>query len=183
MTFETLWAPWRLGYVQGHEKGPPREPLGPAAWRPGADRDCFLCRAAAAAPADHRALGVVGTTPHAIVVINRFPYSNGHLLVAPLDHRAALAALSPEELLDLQQGLVRWCGVIERTMQAQGFNIGLNLGSVAGAGLPGHLHWHIVPRWPGDVNFMPAVAGVRVLPQSLEALWEQLKKAAGEDAA
>jgi len=180
MTFETLWAPWRLGYVQGHEKGRPREQLEPAAWRQGADHDCFLCRAAAAAASDHRALGVVGTTPRSVVVINRFPYSNGHLLVAPLDHRAALAALSADELLDLQEALVRWCGVIERTMQAQGFNIGLNLGSVAGAGLPGHLHWHIVPRWHGDVNFMPTTAGVRVLPQALDSLWEQLVAAAAE---
>ena len=111
--------------------------------------------------------------------MNRFPYSNGHLLVAPLDHRAALADLHAEALLDLQLELVRWCGLIERTMQAQGFNIGLNLGSVAGAGLPGHLHWHIVPRWRGDVNFMPTTAGVRVLPQSLDGLWEQLTSAAG----
>lgn len=180
MTFETLWAPWRLGYVQGHEKGTPPERAAPEAWRQGADHDCFLCRAAAAAASDHRALGVVGTTPRSVVVINRFPYSNGHLLVAPLDHRAALAALSAVELLDLQEAIVRWCGVIERTMQAQGFNIGLNLGSVAGAGLPGHLHWHIVPRWHGDVNFMPTTAGVRVLPQALDSLWEQLVAAAAE---
>jgi len=178
MSIETLWAPWRLGYVQGHDKGAPREAIEPAAWRPGADRDCFLCRAAAAGPAAHRALGVVGTTPLGLAVINRFPYSNGHLLIAPLDHRAALAALSPDELLDLQLQLVHWCGVIERSMQAQGFNIGLNLGSVAGAGVPGHLHWHIVPRWHGDVNFMPTTAGVRVLPQALDSLWEQLVAAA-----
>ncbi|NBT12329.1 MAG: HIT domain-containing protein [Planctomycetia bacterium] len=180
MAFETLWAPWRLGYVQGREKGSPREQVEPAAWRPGADRDCFLCRAAAAAPADHRALGVVGTTPHAVVVINRFPYSNGHLLVAPLDHRAALADLGDAALLDLQHQLVGWCGLLERSMQAQGFNVGLNLGGVAGAGLPGHLHWHIVPRWSGDVNFMPTTAGVRVLPQALDSLWEQLVAAAAE---
>ncbi len=180
MSIETLWAPWRLGYVQGHDKGAPREATELAAWRPGADRDCFLCRAAAAGPAAYRALGVVGTTPLGLAVINRFPYSNGHLLIAPLDHRAALAALSPDELLDLQRQLVHWCGVIERSMQAQGFNIGLNLGSVAGAGVPGHLHWHIVPRWHGDVNFMPTTAGVRVLPQALESLWEQLVAAAKE---
>lgn len=178
MTHETLWAPWRLGYVQGHEKGAPIEPVEPETWRPGADHGCFLCRAAAVGPAHHRALGVVGTTPLSLVVINRFPYSNGHLLVAPLDHRATLQALSAAELLDLQQGLAHWCGVIERSMQAQGFNIGLNLGSVAGAGLPGHLHWHIVPRWQGDVNFMPTTAGVRVLPQALDSLWEQLATAA-----
>jgi ATP adenylyltransferase len=174
MNIETLWAPWRLGYVQGHDKGAAIEPT---AWRPGADTGCFLCRAAAADPAHDRALGVLERTARSIVVINRFPYANGHLLVAPLDHKAALASLGDDDLLDLQHGLARWCRIIEGCMQAQGFNVGLNLGSVAGAGLPGHLHWHIVPRWSGDVNFMPTVAGARVLPQSLDSLWEQLTAA------
>ena len=171
---DTLWAPWRLGYVQGQDRGTPPEPVEPAAWRAGAVHDCFLCRAAAADPGDDRPLGVVASTPLSLVETNRFPYSNGHLLVAPLDHRASLADLCPEQLLDLQTCLVRWCGVMQEAMHAHGFNIGLNVGAVAGAGLPGHLHWHIVPRWPGDVNFMPTVAGARVLPQSLDSLWEQL---------
>ena len=177
MQIERLWAPWRLGYVQGHESGEPATAVTIDHWRPGADHDCFLCRAAAATAAHDRALGVVARTARSVVVINRFPYSNGHLLVAPLDHRATLASLGEDDLLDLQRCLTRWCGVIERCMQAEGFNVGLNLGRVAGAGVPGHLHWHIVPRWPGDVNFMPAVAGVRVLPQSLDALWQQLREA------
>jgi len=174
MSNETLWAPWRLGYVQGRETGTPAEPATDPRWRDGAVHSCFLCRAAAADPAQDRSLGVVARTPLSVVVTNRFPYSNGHLLVAPLDHRAALADLSAEQLLDLQTCLTRWCGVMQESLQAHGFNIGLNLGAVAGAGLPGHLHWHIVPRWPGDVNFMPTVAGTRVLPQSLDSLWEQL---------
>jgi ATP adenylyltransferase len=177
MQIERLWAPWRLGYVQGHESGDPAAAVTIDHWRPGADHDCFLCRAAAAAAVHDRALGVVGRTDRSLVVVNRFPYSNGHLLVAPLDHRATLASLADAELLDLQRCLAHWCSVMERCMQAQGFNVGLNLGRVAGAGVPGHLHWHIVPRWPGDVNFMPAVAGVRVLPQSLDALWQQLTEA------
>jgi ATP adenylyltransferase len=177
MSHETLWAPWRLGYVQGHDKGEPAEAVEPRQRRPGSDRDCFLCRAAAAEPAHDRQLGVLERTESSIVVINRFPYSNGHLLVAPLDHRAALTDLTDAQLLDLQHCLTSWCRVIEGCMQAQGFNIGLNLGRVAGAGLPGHLHWHIVPRWSGDVNFMPTVAGARVLPQSLDSLWEQLSAA------
>jgi ATP adenylyltransferase len=178
MSNETLWAPWRLGYVQGHDKGTPSEPVEPARWRDGAAHHCFLCRAAAADAMHDAVLGVIARTGSSVVVTNRFPYSNGHLLVAPLDHRAALADLSAEQLLDLQECIVTWCGVMERSMQAHGFNIGLNLGTVAGAGLPGHLHWHIVPRWPGDVNFMPTTAGVRVLPQSLDSLREQLVQAA-----
>jgi ATP adenylyltransferase len=177
MSNETLWAPWRLGYVQGHDKGGDADQVEPVRWRDAAAHDCFLCRAAAADPVHDRSLGVVGRTPQSVVVTNRFPYSNGHLLVAPLDHQSRLADLSQEQLLDLQTCLVRWCGVMERSMQAHGFNIGLNLGAAAGAGLPGHLHWHIVPRWPGDVNFMPTVAGTRVLPQSLDSLWEQLVQA------
>jgi ATP adenylyltransferase len=183
---ETLWAPWRLGYVQGRDKGDPAAAAQPRHWREAADRGCFLCRAAAAEAVHDRLLGVLERTSHSVVVINRFPYANGHLLVSPLDHRAALADLTPPQLLDLQQCLVRWCAAIERAMQAQGFNIGLNAGSVAGAGVPGHLHWHVVPRWSGDVNFMPSVAGVRVLPQSLDSLWEQLSlavSAADRDAA
>lgn len=172
---DILWAPWRLAYVQDDPAARP-DPVEPRDWRPGSDRDCFLCRAAGAAPEHDRALGVLARTPTALVIVNRFPYANGHLLVAPLDHRARLADLDRDRLADLQQCLVEWCGRIETRMQAAGFNIGLNVGAVAGAGVPGHLHWHVVPRWPGDVNFMPTLAGVRVLPQSLDALWEQLRR-------
>ena len=176
---DTLWAPWRLGYVQGQAAVDPAAAVQPRRWRDGSDPRCFLCRAAAAEVTDDRTLGVIDRTATSVVVVNRFPYSNGHLLLAPLDHLPSLAALTPPQLLDLQELLVRWSGLIERTMQAQGFNVGLNLGAVAGAGLPGHLHWHLVPRWSGDVNFMATVAGTRVLPQALDSLWERLTQAAG----
>jgi ATP adenylyltransferase len=177
MGMDTLWAPWRLAYVTGEAPADPAPPE-PAAWPAGADRGCFLCRAAACGPEHDRRLGVVERTGGSIVVVNRYPYSNGHLLVAPLAHTPSLVGLEAERLLDLQRCLARWCRLMERALHAHGFNIGLNLGAVAGAGLPGHLHWHLVPRWPGDVNFMPMLAGVRVLPQSLEALREQLVAAA-----
>ena len=177
MDIERLWAPWRLGYVQGSDAETAAERVPVEQWRPGSDVDCFLCRAAAASSEYDRGLGVVSRTGTSLVVINRFPYSNGHLLVAPLDHRATLTALADDHLLDLQRCLVDWCGTLEQTIQAQGFNLGLNLGRVAGAGVPGHLHWHIVPRWAGDVNFMPSVAGARVLPQALDELWLQLTTA------
>lgn len=174
-----LWAPWRLGYVQGEASKEPE--LGMPAWRPGAAHDCFLCRAAAVDAAHLRAVGVIERTSLSLVITNRYPYANGHLLVAPLDHRANLAELDDEVLLDLQKRITAWCRRMTRSMQAHGFNVGLNLGAAAGAGVPGHLHWHVVPRWPGDVNFMPAIAGIRVLPQSLDALWEQLTTIAAED--
>jgi len=172
---DILWAPWRLAYVQGDPAARPR-PVEPPAWRAGADPGCFLCRAASSNAEQDRELGVIERTSACLVILNRFPYSNGHLLVAPLDHRATLADLDRDTLLALQERLIEWCRRMERTLEARGFNIGLNVGAVAGAGLPGHLHWHVVPRWPGDVNFMPSVAGVKVLPQSLDALWEQLRR-------
>ena len=98
-----------------------------------------------------------------------------NLLIAPLQHQATLLEIDSPVLLDLQQLLAAWCQRLTKAIEAQGFNIGLNLGRVAGAGVPGHLHWHLVPRWPGDVNFMTSVAGVRVIPQALDDLWDQLR--------
>lgn len=170
---DALWAPWRLAYIKG-EQAEAAAPE-PDTWRPGAATDCFLCRAATVSPDYDRGLGVIERTPQSLVVLNRYPYANGHLLVAPLDHLATLADLDDSVLLDLQRRLADWCRRLEQAMQCQGLNIGLNIGRVAGAGLPGHLHWHIVPRWPGDVNFMTSVAGVRVIPQALDSLWEQLR--------
>lgn len=171
---DAIWAPWRLAYIKG--ESPAETSPEPANWRPGAETGCFLCRAAAVSPAHDRVLGVIERTARSIVLLNRYPYANGHLLIAPLDHRATLANLADDQLLDLQQRLSTWCTRLEQRLQCQGLNVGLNLGRVAGAGLPGHLHWHIVPRWPGDVNFMTSVAGVRVIPQALESLWEQLRE-------
>ena len=92
---------------------------------------------------------------------------------------ARLDDLSADEQLQLVQTISAMIGLLERTIRAEGFNVGLNLGQIAGTGLPGHVHWHIVPRWHGDTNFMPTIAGIRVIPQSLEALWELLSEAIG----
>lgn len=114
--------------------------------------------------------------PHSVVVLNRFPYNNGHLLIAPLQHKGDPRDLEPEELLALQQTIQRLLTALDQIMHPDGYNIGLNLGKVAGAGLPGHLHWHIVPRWNGDTNFMPVVADTKVIVQSLDALYDLLQK-------
>jgi ATP adenylyltransferase len=171
---ERLWAPWRLGYVTGLEleREPPPEPHD---WLSNADQSCFLCRAAAnfePANAANSQLLVVDRGEHSVVVLNRFPYNNGHLLISPRRHVGDLAAMSREEHIECVEQLARLTGVYRELLNAEGFNIGLNLGRVAGAGLPGHLHWHLVPRWAGDNNFMPVLAGARVIPQSLDALWE-----------
>jgi ATP adenylyltransferase len=173
---ERLWAPWRLEYVTGNESSVERAPE-PSAWLPGADESCFLCCAAgdyAKSSDAHKRLLVIERGPASITVLNRYPYNNGHLLVAPRRHVADLNAMNREEHVECVEQLAQLTCIYRKCLNAEGFNIGLNLGRVAGAGLPGHLHWHLVPRWAGDNNFMPVLAGARVIPQSLEALWEML---------
>jgi ATP adenylyltransferase len=130
---------------------------------------------------DDRANLVVHRSALSLVVLNRFPYNNGHLLVCPRAHKGQLEELGDDELLDLQRLLRRMSGIIRDRMNAEGFNVGLNLGRVAGAGVPGHLHWHLVPRWLGDTNFMPVAGDTKVISQSLEALYGLLKKELATD--
>jgi ATP adenylyltransferase len=156
---EQLWAPWRLAYVA-------------AAQPPAGDDPCFICRGLA--EDDDRRNLIVLRTPLSVVVLNRFPYNNGHLLVAPRAHKGRLGELDNAEVLETMLTLHRMVEVLAGLMHPDGYNIGLNLGRAAGAGLPGHLHWHIVPRWNGDTNFMPVLADVKVIVQSLDALYELL---------
>lgn len=156
--WKNLWAPWRLAYVVQD--------------RQSAGQGCFICAGLAAR--EDRRNWIVTRTTHSVVVLNRYPYNNGHLLIAPQAHKASLAELTSDEVLDTQQTLSRMVSVLQQLLRPDGFNIGLNLGKVAGAGLPGHLHWHVVPRWEGDTNFMPVLAEVKVIVQSLEALYDLL---------
>jgi ATP adenylyltransferase len=160
---ERLWAPWRLAYVAKVKDSDPHE------------EGCFLCRYRD----ENRDAEnyVVSRGQHTLVVLNRFPYNNGHVLVAPLAHKAELEDLDDGELLESMHELARLAATYRRILQPDGFNIGLNLGRAAGAGLPGHIHWHLVPRWNGDTNFMSVVDDVRVISQSLSALYELLKSA------
>jgi ATP adenylyltransferase len=173
--FEQIWAPWRLAYVKGEDSEQQEADSRSLTLLPGGDPDCFICQAVA--DGNDRQRHVVARTEHSIVLLNRYPYNNGHLLVAPRLHKAELDELGPEEQLDLSQTTTRMVGAIRRIAQPEGFNIGLNLGRAAGAGLPGHLHWHIVPRWSGDTNFMPVLGAVNVIPQALDAFWEALTEA------
>jgi ATP adenylyltransferase len=158
---DQLWAPWRLSYVTAPRKGDaPAEP------------GCFVCRGAAGA--DDRANLLVYRSDLSVVVLNRFPYNTGHLLVCPTAHKARPDELTEAELLDQQLVLRTMMGVLQRRLAPDGFNVGLNLGAAAGAGLPGHLHWHIVPRWNGDTNFMPVLTDTKVMVQSLDALYDLL---------
>jgi len=179
MTIDRLWAPWRLAYIADNARkdigGEPA--LAPRTARQPPPGACFLCHYLAEDAAFDRENLVLRRADRTVVVLNRYPYNNGHLLVAPLAHKAALADLDAGELLECQTVLVELTTVLERAFKAQGFNIGLNLGAIAGAGLPGHLHWHLVPRWSGDTNFMPVVAATHILPQALEAAYDILHAA------
>ncbi|MBW3543490.1 MAG: HIT domain-containing protein [Planctomycetes bacterium] len=168
MTYEQLWAPWRLDYIAGDAEQSAEK-------RESTDQGCFLCRYR---DDDRDAANyLVSRSDHSLVVLNRYPYNNGHLLVAPRAHKAELADLGDDELLDGLRQVRRMVEVLRRVLRADGFNVGLNLGHIAGAGLPGHLHWHIVPRWNGDTNFMPVLAQTKVIPQSLESLYDLLRDA------
>ena len=162
MDRNNLWAPWRIGYIRGitDKSG-----------------ECFLCRDVAHPENDDANL-VLWRSPLSIVVLNRFPYNNGHLLVAPTRHVADLAEASDEELLDLMKWVRDAQRLLSVTISPHGFNVGINLGRCAGAGLPGHLHVHIVPRWNGDTNFMSVCSDVKVVSQSLAELLEQLRHTA-----
>jgi len=158
---EQIWAPWRLSYIVTTKDHQPE--------------GCFLCRYAEEPQSDSENF-VVARGKRTLTMLNRYPYNNGHLLVAPLAHKANLEDLDNEELLEGMQSLQNMTRLIRSRMSAEGFNIGVNLGRVAGAGVPGHLHWHLVPRWNGDTNFMPVLANANVIPQSLAALHELLTK-------
>ena len=152
---DRFWAPWRLSYV--------------ASAKPPSQHDrCFICAALAEKNDRENLLAWRGS--HSLVVLNRFPYNNGHLLIAPNAHKGQLHELDAEETLEMQQTIARLVGILRDLMKPDGFNVGLNLGQAAGAGLPGHLHWHIVPRWNGDTNFMPVLSDTRVIVQSLDQL-------------
>lgn len=193
MNHERLWAPWRLAYIKSNQESHPADDAAgsatdnaahaaaagkPLELPPGADPNCFICRGAAD-DRDRQNL-IVDRGPLTVAVLNRFPYNNGHLLIAPRRHCGRLDELAADEHAGCMSMLTSLVKRLERLMSPDGFNVGLNLGRVAGAGLPGHLHWHVVPRWLGDTSFMPVVADVNVIPQSLDELWESLRSHGGK---
>src|SRR5258707_1058137 len=161
MSSNPLYAPWRMDYIRSIDKGDAAS--------------CFLCDAVrASTPDERKSRLVLWTTDHTIVLINRYPYTNGHLLIAPKAHKADFEELAPEELCDLGVQTTAVVRLLKDAMSPQGFNVGINPGRAAGAGLPGHLHQHVVPRWAGDTNFMTVVADIRVVPQAMAQLYDEL---------
>jgi len=157
-----LWAPWRIPYLRKITRQE----------KPDA---CFFCTYAAAPKQDRKNL-VVLRGKSCFTVMNRFPYAGGHLLIAPFAHKADLGDFTADEREETFEHLVRMQRVLEKLMKPQGFNMGLNIGRAAGAGVPGHLHFHLLPRWNGDSNFMTTAAQVRVIPQALDELHGELQK-------
>jgi ATP adenylyltransferase len=161
MSNPSLHAPWRMEYIRSLEK-----PDGNA---------CFVCQAAAATTDEQRKQRLVlWSTDLSVVVINRFPYTNGHLLIAPKSHSAEMEQLTADEVRDMQLQTIECLKLLKKALSPQGFNIGINLGRCAGAGLPGHIHQHVVPRWGGDTNFMSVVGEVRIVPQAISQLYDEL---------
>ncbi|MBI4231299.1 MAG: HIT domain-containing protein [Planctomycetes bacterium] len=154
---KNLWAPWRLDYIKGIDE----------------QKGCFLCDAVRSPDAPDSL--VVHREAEAFVILNRFPYSHGHLMVAPTGHKATLDELADGEMLALMRLARRCSRALTKLLKAQGHNVGLNIGKAAGAGLKDHLHLHLVPRWVGDTNYMAILADVRVVSRSLQDLSGQLR--------
>lgn len=157
---DILWAPWRLDYIRNVSDGP---------------EGCFLCELAKSPEKDAEHF-VLARTATSMLLMNRYPYMNGHLLVAPYRHTPELEQLTTEERSTMMELVVHGQKLISGAMHPQGFNIGMNIGRCAGAGVPGHVHMHIVPRWGGDVNFMSVVGHVRIIPQALDDAYRALKE-------
>jgi len=154
---ERIWAPWRDAYIQQFPKK---------------GKGCIFCRLLKAKKDKQNLIFV--RAEHCFAVLNKYPYNNGHCLVLPNRHVADLARLKAEEKEGLFELLIYVQKLLDQALKPQGYNVGMNLGKVAGAGEPGHLHFHIVPRWRGDVNFMPIIGNTKVVSQSLSACWEAL---------
>ena len=166
MERKNLWAPWRIKYIQGLSK---------ETHYAEENNDCFICHSLKHPQDDNENL-VLWRTDKSIVILNCFPYNNGHLLIAPARHIPDLDDAADEELLEILKLVRESQKALSAAIKPHGFNAGMNFGRCAGAGLPGHLHIHIVPRWDGDTNFMSVCSDTKVISQSLAELYELLKQ-------
>lgn len=153
---ENLWSPWRMKYVTDNEK-------------PG---ECIFCSYPKMADGVENLIVHRGTT--AFVILNRYPYTSGHLMVVPFKHVATIEELSPEVRAEIMELVNESLGILRKVYQPEGFNIGINVGSAAGAGIAEHVHVHIVPRWVGDTNFMSTTGETRVIPEGMEVTYQRI---------
>lgn len=161
---DILWSPWRSEYIEGFKDETAKK------------EECFFCAAIENPHQDSERL-VVHRAEHCIVMMNKYPYNSGHLLVAPLRHIAEFQELNPIELSDIMLMLQRCEMILSSLYKPQGFNIGANLGRAAGAGVPSHLHFHILPRWYGDTNFMATIGDIKVVSESIAKAHQQITEA------
>ena len=159
MASERIWAPWRLEYVKDASKD--------------SEQECIFC--AKPADGDDQANLIVHRGERCFVILNLFPYTNGHLMVAPFEHLGSITELPAETIAEMMELAQRAMRGLEERYAPHGYNVGFNQGRVAGAGVEHHIHMHVVPRWGGDTNFMPVLADTRVMPQSLEQSYETLR--------
>ncbi len=159
---DKLWAPWRIDYIKRPKvKG----------------KACIFCRSLKSKQQKY----IVLKNKFSFAILNTFPYNNGHILVMPKRHIGSLEALRSEEITDIFQTLKQAKGLLDKAMKPKGYNLGINIGASGGAGIPEHLHIHIVPRWASDTNFMPVVSNTKVIPQSLDELCKQLNRFKNKD--
>jgi ATP adenylyltransferase len=162
---DRLWAPWRMAYILSAEEK---------------SAECIFCAFPARGPERHREHLILAAARHWFVIMNRYPYGNGHIMVVPARHVGDPEDLPEDEYLSCARALRGAQGILRRTLGTHGMNIGMNLGRAAGAGIESHCHWHVVPRWNGDQNFMPVVGEVKVMSEHLMATYDRLRPAFGE---
>lgn len=157
---ENLWAPWRMAFIT------PKTPPAPG---------CIFCTQ----PSEHRdeEHHILYRGEHCFMMLNLYPYNNGHLMVVPYQHIGTFESLDPATLADLTAQIQLALKALRLAMNPDGFNMGVNEGKVAGAGFADHIHFHVVPRWNGDTNFMPVIADIKVIPEHLDNVYRQLKEA------
>ena len=155
---DKLWAPWRSKYIYMRKR-----------------KRCIFCGNARAPAARDKARYIVNRSKHAFSILNLYPYNNGHIMVAPFRHVADLEHLTADKLMDMIQLMTRDKKLLDKMLKPQGYNIGINIGKVSGAGYDGHIHIHIVPRWTGDTNYMTVTAGMKIISESLDVLYKLLK--------
>jgi ATP adenylyltransferase len=153
-----IWAPWRSKFIYQRKR-----------------KGCIFCQCQE--KKSHSKNFVIETSRHSFSIMNIYPYNNGHVMVVPRLHKPSLEKLSADELMDLMSMLNRTTALIKKVLKPHGMNIGINIGKISGAGYPGHVHVHIVPRWQGDTNFMPVFTDTKVISESLETLYKSLKHA------
>ena len=161
---EQLWAPWRLNYIENADKV----------------QGCIFCLFPQQDQIHDCSNLILHRGKHCFIILNAYPYSNGHLMIVPYLHTSSLEAIDSATSLEVMQLLQLGTKLLATALHPDGFNLGVNMGRVAGAGIADHLHWHIVPRWNGDTNFMPVLADVRVIPESLTVIYDRLRNAMNE---